>query len=112
MRHLGRRRRLRLRRRRLQGRDQHFDAAAPFDLLGERAGVVEQDDAGHGLQQHAILFRHLLAAADEDAAGLVDERRFRAGGDEVHDRVLQRLAINRVVFVPDHQVDASPFMRQ
>ena len=66
-----------------------------------------QDHAGHGLQQRPILFRHLLAAAHEDAAGLVHQRRFRAGGDEVHDRVLQRLAVDRVVLVPDDQVHAE-----
>ena len=66
-----------------------------------------QDDARHGLQQHPIFFRHLLAAAHEDAARLVHQRRFRAGGDEVHDRVLQRLAVDRVVFVPDDQVDGE-----
>ena len=87
-------------------------AAAALDLLGQRAGVVEQDHARDRLQQHAVFLRHLLAAAHEDAAGLVHQRRLGAGGDEVHDRVLQRLAVDRVVLVPDHQVDASPFIRQ
>ena len=32
-----------------------------------------EDDARHGLQQHAVFLGHLLGAADEDAAGLVDQ---------------------------------------
>ncbi len=41
------------------------------------------------------------------AAGSIDERRFGTGRDEIDDRFLQRLPIDRVVFVPDHQIDGQ-----
>ena len=94
---------------RLQMRDRDFGPSAALDLLRQRSAVIQQYDARHGLQQRTIFFRHLLAAADEDAAGPVDERRFGTGGDEIHDGFLQRLPIDRIVFVPDHQIDGEPF---
>jgi len=54
-------------------RDLH--AGAAVQLLGERAGRVADDHTGDGLHQHLVLFRHLLDAADEDAARLVDQVR-------------------------------------
>ena len=91
-----------------QGRHQHLFAAASFQLLDESPGFVKQHDPRHSLQEGPVFLRHLLSATHENAAGFIDQRRFRAGGDDVHNRVLQRLAVNRVVLIPDHEVARQP----
>ena len=47
-------------------------------------------DAGHRLEQDAVLVGDLLRRPDEDAARPVDHVRLDARGDQAHDLVLQR----------------------
>ncbi len=81
---------------------------AQLEMVGECSSPVVDDDTGDGLQQGAILFRHLIRAADEDAAQPVDDLGLGAGGDQAYDLVLEVLAIARRVLVPDHQIDHEP----
>jgi hypothetical protein len=89
-------------------RDRYVGPSAALGLLRQRSPVVQQHDPRHALQQRPIILRHLLAAADEDAAGPVDVRRFGTGGHQIDDGFLQRLPVDRIVFVPDHQIDRQP----
>ena len=85
------------------------DAARRSTCSASVPAVVGKDHARDRLQQDAILFGHLLAAADEDAAGLVDRCASGLAAIRPDDLILQRLAIARVVFVPDDQIDGQPF---
>ena len=76
-------------------------------LLRERAEAIADDRPSHRLQQHAILSGDVLGVADEDAARAVDHVRFEAARDQAEDLLLQPLAIDVALLVPDHQVDGQ-----
>ncbi|MNS87683.1 hypothetical protein D3C72_1216330 [compost metagenome] len=57
------------------------------------------------MQQDAVFVGDLLGQAHEDAARAVDRLRIDARRDQAHDLVVQQLAVTRLLFVPDHQVD-------
>ena len=93
---------------RLQQRDRDVGPPAALGLLCQASPVVQQHDSRHALQQRPIILRDLLAAADENAAGLVDVRRFGTDRHQIDEGFLQRLPVSRIVFVPDHQIDRQP----
>ena len=78
---------------------------APVDLVGERAALVADDDAGNRLKQIAILNRHVLGGAHKNATRPINHMRLYSRGDQAHDLFLQHLPIAAAIFVPDHQVD-------
>ena len=92
-----------------QCRNQRLEDAALFELVRERSVLIVQDDPGGGLQQHAIVIRNLFETPDENAARFVQHLRFNAGRNQIGDLVMQRLAINRNVFVQNDQLDGQPF---
>ena len=93
---------------RLQQRNHKVWSTSPLGLFGQRPSVVVQDDAGHRLQQRPVFLRHLFAAANEDATAFVDQRGFGATRDQIDDGFLQRLPVDGIVFIPDHEIDNQP----
>ena len=89
-------------------RSTRIDTAPSRDLLGQRTAPIADDHARHRLQQHAILIRNLLGAADENAAGLVHQLGLDACRNQTDDLFLQQRPISGAVFIPDHQVDDQP----
>ena len=73
--------------------------------------LVIEDNAGGRLEKNTIVIRDLLETANENAAGFIEHLRFAAGGDQRCNLVLQSLAINRNVFVQDHQLDRQTLSR-
>ena len=51
---------------------------AVFQLFRQRSLLIVQDEARHGLQQHAVFVGDLFEAPDKDAARLVEHLRFDA----------------------------------
>ena len=51
--------------------------------------------------------RDLFDVAHKDAAGPVDHVRLHASGDQTHDLLLQTLAVDVALLVPDHEIDSE-----
>ena len=71
--------------------------------------LVIEDNAGGGLEKNTIVIRDLLETANKNAAGFIEHLRFAAGCDQRRNLILQVLAINRNVFVQNHQLDRQTF---
>src|SRR5207244_4008382 len=92
-----------------EGGDGRVEYAAVFELFQERAVLVIEDNAGGRLEKNTIVIRNLLETANENAARFIEHLRFAAGRDERRDLILQILAINRSVFVQNHQLNRQSF---
>ena len=89
-------------------RDLRVRPPHPFDLLGERAVAVGQDDARQGLHQHPVLLGDLVESPDEDPARPVDQVGIRAEAGLTDQLVGEVLPIPRHVLVPEEQVRDQP----
>ena len=96
------------RRRGLQRGGEAARRVAALHLFAQRLRRVGEHDPRHALEKDLVLFREVLDAAQEDAAGLVDQARVGAGVDGADDAVVERGAVAREVFVDDDQVAGEP----
>jgi len=85
---------------------------AALQLLGQGAALVAQDGARHGLQQHTVFRRNAFGRPHENAARPVDGLRIKAGGDQPHDLVVQRLRYPERSSYQITRSTTSPFRRQ
>ena len=74
-------------------------------MLQQRASLVGENHASGRLQQEAVLLGELLPPPHKNATRSVEEGSLWACPDEVHDRLMDDLSVNRVVLVPNDKID-------
>ena len=85
------------------------DAVAARHLFDQRTVGVDHDEPRHRLHEDPIFLGQLIGATNEDPARSVDEGRFRRRSQGGRDLLLQVLAVDGRVFVPDHEIGDEPF---
>ena len=92
-----------------QWRAGRFQATAPLGLFGQGSVFTVKHDSCDRLQQHAVFVGHLFAASNEHPTRAIGPDRFVAGYEQIGNSFLEILTIDRIVFVPDHQIGCESF---